>query len=47
MAFLTSKTLHFGNGQTIHANFSECLADFIEFEGFNDGCNLFHDDFQQ
>ena len=43
MTFLAAKALDFSHGQTGDAHSSECLADFVEFERFDDGSDLLHE----
>ena len=43
MPFLTTETLDFRDGQTLHADIRQCLTDIVQFKGFNDCDNLFHD----
>lgn len=41
MAFLTAKTFHLGDRHAGNADFSQCFADIVQLEGFNNRINLF------
>src|SRR5438034_8675506 len=43
MAFLAAKTLYFGHGQTGDTDFSQRFTYFVQFERFDNGSNLLHD----
>ena len=43
MAFLASKTLDFGDGDTLHADGGKRLANFVKLKGLDDGGNKLHD----
>ena len=42
MAFLTAETFDLSDGQASDAAFGKRFAHFFEFEGFDDGSDLFH-----
>lgn len=42
MALLTTETLHLSDGQTGDANFGQRFTYFVQFERFDNGCDLFH-----
>ena len=42
VAFLPSETLHLGDGKAGHPHVRQRLANFVEFEGLDDGFDLLH-----
>lgn len=42
VALLAAKTLHLGDGQALRAHSGQRLFNFLEFERFDNGFNLFH-----
>jgi hypothetical protein len=43
MAFLAAKALDFGDGQAGDTYTSECFADFVQLEWFDNGGDLLHE----
>ncbi len=41
MAFLAAKTFHLSDRHAGNADFSQCFADIVQLEGFNNRINLF------
>ena len=42
MAFLAAKTFHLSDRHAGNTDFSQCFADIVQLEGFNNRINLFH-----
>jgi len=43
VAFLASETFHFRNGHAFDAHTRQSFFNVLEFEGFDDGLDFFHD----
>jgi hypothetical protein len=42
--FLPAETLHFGNGDALHADGGQRFTHFVKLERLDDGGNEFHDE---